>query len=430
MASAAKLILPVVKPALRYLPLLPTPLLTLPAALGLHVTTHPSPSVTNFVSSSTTSPLHLPLIFLFASIPCFYLLGLATGNVSWVDRAWPLYPPVVSAMIIGWAFVNETGGIYGHNLPRLFVMFGLQLIWSARLTSHAIKRGFYNPTSEDYRYTVFRKLVPRFVFALIHIFVIATAQPALLFFLSLPLHKALVMPPAELAGGWGALKYGSVVRWLPEKFKGSAPASTPVLNAGDYTMILIALGIIFVEAQADKRMNAFQSAKHDLLTTLPPSSPSLITPPPDAHQPLINKPGLPKPSSYPAEYHPGFPTRGMWRFSRHPNFAAEQLFWVSQAMFVVCAGESSGVTRSGWGMGSVFGPSFALSLLFLASTTLTEWISSRKYPAYQSYKGLVGQFLPQETALIWLWGTITGKRSKKLEEVYTTPVVAADERTD
>lgn len=48
----------------------------------------------------------------------------------------------------------------------------LQLVWSARLTSNAIRRDFYDLTSEDYRYLQFRKLVPKWFFEIIHIIVI------------------------------------------------------------------------------------------------------------------------------------------------------------------------------------------------------------------------------------------------------------------
>lgn len=44
-----------------------------------------------------------------------------------------------------------------------------------------------------------------------------------------------------------------------------------------------------------------------------------------------------------------------------------------------------------------------------------------QYPTYTSYKRLVGQFLPQETALLWLWGTLTGSGAKAQKEVYEIP---------
>lgn len=126
-AMPNKLLFPLLKPALRSVRYIPTSLVTLPASVGLHFASHPAPTISNYVISPTTSPLHPPLIFTLASIPVFYLLGLVTGKVSWVDKAWPLYPPVISAMLFGWVLVNHAGGVYAHNIPRIVLMFGLQV---------------------------------------------------------------------------------------------------------------------------------------------------------------------------------------------------------------------------------------------------------------------------------------------------------------
>lgn len=71
-----------------------------------------------------------------------------------------------------------------------------------------------------------------------------------------------------------------------------------------------------------------------------------------------------------------------------------------------------------------------LSLLFVSSTTLTEWITTQrvsqcwngighvgegeaddKYPAYATYKQLVGQFTPMDTAIKYIWTTARGTRA-------------------
>ncbi|XAO24087.1 hypothetical protein I312_102877 [Cryptococcus bacillisporus CA1280] len=421
----SKLFLPLLKTAFPSFHYIPTSLITLPASLGLHFISHPAPTISNYVVSPTTSPLHLPLIFTLVSILVFYLLGLVTGKVSWVDKAWPLYPPTISAMLFGWVSVNHAGGVYAHNLPRVTLMFGLQLIWSFRLFSHAVKRGFYSPKSEDYRYTVCRKLVPRWAFALIHAFVVASAQPTLLMSLSLPLYAALVSPPVtKQMDGWATLTFETISRLLPFRFRKAALPHTAVLNMSDYIMTAVSLLIIYIEYQADKRMYHFQQEKHDKISSLPKEQiihPTALQS--GETQPLVQKEGLPQPSPYPASHHPGFPTQGMWRFSRHPNFAAEQLFWVSQAMFAGLSGKDNGLNGKGWWAGCVFGPSFALSLLFLSSTTLTEWITERKYPLFKSYKGIVGEFLPQETLFKWAWTKIRGSREALHQAVYGPPSV-------
>ncbi|WVR07815.1 hypothetical protein IAU60_004858 [Kwoniella sp. DSM 27419] len=419
MSSTAKVIVSLVRPVLPYLPLLPTPLLSLTPTLLLHVTSHPSPSILSFVTSSNTHPLHPPIIFTFVAIPLIYILGLISGNVSWVDRAWPFFTPICSGMLVAWMWLNPEGDVYGHNLPRVLLMWVLQLLWSTRLLSHALKRDFYNLRSEDYRYTVVRQLVPRPVFALIHIFVVALAQPLLLLALCLPVHAAMSLPPSELASTGGFdITFGKAKLFLPARYAASAPDATPVLNLADLIVSLAALTCLYVEYKSDRAMYDYQSSKHALLDKPQPST-KLVKPQSTASQSASSSSRkLPQPATYPASHHPGFPVKGRWTWSRHPNFAAEQLFWLTQALIVVAGARSSGVTRRGWGAGSVFGPAFALSILFCSSTLLTEWITSRKFPAYKSYKKLVGQFLPQETAWLWLWSTITRTRGRAVQEVY------------
>ena len=105
---------------------------------------------------------------------------------------------------------------------------------------------------------------------------------------------------------------------------------------------------------ADRQMYAFQSSKYA-------SSAEKITSEPRSTSYFAQ---APRPAPFPKSHHPGFITSGLFAWTRHPNFAAEQLFWFSQALFVVCAGDSSGVTRLGWVRGSVLGPSFAVNATF------------------------------------------------------------------
>ncbi|KAL7418294.1 hypothetical protein Q5752_006750 [Cryptotrichosporon argae] len=397
---------PHLRPLIRYLPYLPTPLLTLPFALGTALAS--ASPVRAFLTAPTTHALHPPLALTLALVPLVYTLGILSGNVSWVDRIWTTYPLVCSALVAAWAVFNPAGAVYAHNLPRIAIVLLLQIIWSIRLSIHTSKRGFYSFFSEDYRYTAFRQIVPRWFFELIHVFVIALAQPLLLFSLCLPVHALLVLPPSELPSSRFSITLDALRPLMPSRLA-NAPGSTPVLSLSDAALFLLALGILYVEARADAEMYAYQTAKH----AVQPGSAPFVRP---ANS---GRPHLPQPTAYPAAYHPGFPTRGLFALVRHPNFAAEQLFWLAQALFVVGA-SSSGVTRSHWVGPSVFGPSFALSLLFCASTFLTEWITQRKFSMYADYRQLVGKFVPQQTAIRYLWTTLTGSRAalqRRLEAV-------------
>lgn len=355
--GAGSILLPVLRPILPYLPSLPTPILTLLPSLALHITSESSPTPWSFFTAPTTHPLHLPLCFLLSSIPFIYTLGLLTGNISWVDRLWPFYTPICSAFVPLYIAYNTRGHVFAHNAPRILLMFTLQIIWSIRLTSHAVKRGFYDFTGEDYRYTQVRKIAPKVVFAFIHLFAVAIAQPTLIWSLSLPLQSVLLLPPSELSPGplGLAIPFSAVTPFLPRAYH-SAPPSTPILNIYDLLLTALSLTLLAIEYFADKQMYAFQQSKHNA-----PRDTPLIHPTFSRTGSGSRFKGAPTPSSYPETHHPGFRTKGLFKWSRHPNFAAEQLFWFTQALFVVGAGESSGVTRSGWMGSSVFGPPFAVS---------------------------------------------------------------------
>lgn len=71
-------------------------------------------------------PLDLPLGLTVGLIPVIWALGHISGNVSWVDRSWPFYPVICSAMVVWWGYV-ESSGRFDDNMPRLACMLGLQV---------------------------------------------------------------------------------------------------------------------------------------------------------------------------------------------------------------------------------------------------------------------------------------------------------------
>lgn len=81
-----------------------------------------------------------------------------------------------------------------------------------------------------------------------------------------------------------------------------------------------------------------------------------------------------------------FITTGLFRYSRHPNFFCEQAMWWSFYLFSVAAG-------AGWLNWTIAGAIF-LTLLFQASTGLTEKLSARKYPQYAEYQRTTRRLMP------------------------------------
>jgi steroid 5-alpha reductase family enzyme len=86
----------------------------------------------------------------------------------------------------------------------------------------------------------------------------------------------------------------------------------------------------------------------------------------------------------------GFVVSGLWSWSRHPNFAAEQAIWVVLYQWGCWTSE----VMYNW----TFAGAMSYLLLFQASTWFTELITSGKYPDYAEYQQRVGKFLPKLTS--------------------------------
>jgi len=138
----------------------------------------------------------------------------------------------------------------------------------------------------------------------------------------------------------------------------------PSLTALDTTFSRLLLALVVFEYFADNQMWAYQCAKRQYQTT--------------AKVP----PGYTR-----AEMDRGFCTRGLWRYSRHPNFAAEQAIWV---VLYVWGAAASGAPLNWtmWGAVGYLG-------VFAGSTPLTERISAGKYGEYKEYQKRVGRFVPR-----------------------------------
>ena len=92
----------------------------------------------------------------------------------------------------------------------------------------------------------------------------------------------------------------------------------------------------------------------------------------------------------------GFLTKGLFRYSRHPNFWAEQTVWWVFFLFSVSASRQ-------WLNYSVIGV-LQLSLLFQGSTDYTEKLSLKKYPDYADYQKCTSRLLP------WFPGNMPQKK--------------------
>lgn len=227
--------------------------------------------------------------------------------------------------------------VKGGMQPRLVIMAVLATLWGIRLTFNFARKGAYRlrfwEGEEDYRWQLLRAMPLfslRWIWMLFDLFFISIYQNALILMLTFP---ALVSMNATVPLGWM-----------------------------DIVAVLLMFGFIVYETVADEQQWKFQSKKWSMI---------------HAGKRL---------EELPAPYNKGFNTFGLWNVSRHPNYLAEQAIWVSFYLFSTGAG----VGIINWSMiGALL-----LIVLFTASTSLAEGISSDKYPEYAEYCKKVNKYLP------------------------------------
>ncbi|KAF8802518.1 integral membrane protein [Phlegmacium glaucopus] len=350
--------------------------------------------------------LDWPVQFCFLLTVVTWLVSIVTSNVSQVDRLWTFLPTIYTAYYallplwpntqkylfvpytpkdLGWVTVKDYS-------PRALLMFGLILTWILfRLSYNTYRRGLFSLHDEDYRWAVLRKQIPAWLFQITNLTFIAATQNALLLLLGLPTYSASVLQP-----------------------------HTP-LATSDYTLAALALVVLLFEFTADNQQYAFHAYKHDVLAK--EKGDSTV----DEYNPSRQWPGA-RLAWTKEDAHRGFVTRGLWRYSRHPNCACEQTFWWIITLMPLLSPSPRNLLR--WYqlpplrmiMMSVMNPdlhrpfldnlyitllpalrqllpALALSALFISSTLFTEGISSSKYPAYKAYQRRVAMFLPLMTLI-------------------------------
>jgi steroid 5-alpha reductase family enzyme len=225
--------------------------------------------------------------------------------------------------IVPVAYVWIFAAFAGLANARLDVMAVLVTLWGARLTFNFARKGGYSGV-EDYRWAVLRGRMPRWQFEIFNFFFIVLYQNAILLLIALP----------------------ALTAWTNR--------ATP-FGVWDVVIAVVFLGLTVGETVSDQQQWNFHAWKKREL---------------DAGR----------------EPSPRFLQRGLWRFSRHPNFFFEQAQWWALFFFgVVAAGSILQWTVAG---------AFLLTLLFVGSTTFTESISKSKYPEYADYQATTSPIVP------------------------------------
>ncbi|CAK7230236.1 hypothetical protein SCUCBS95973_007505 [Sporothrix curviconia] len=262
----------------------------------------------------------------------FLVVSEINGNYSQVDRCWSLLPTVYIAHFNLWS------RLAGAHSGRLDAALLYSTIWSIRLTYNYARKGGYNVGSEDYRWEIVKNAIPAWLFHIFNLAFIAFFQSVLLFAIAAPTYTLLLTGTIE-----------------------------PGLNFGDVVFAATEIGIVAFEYVADQQQWDYQAAKY-----------------------AYRGNGL-VPAGYDkATLDRGFLAEGLWAYSRHPNFAAEQSVWIVLFQWSCYA---TGTLYSWAGVGAL-----VLVLLFQGSTYLTERITSGKYPGYKEYQRQVGMFVPTRLA--------------------------------
>ncbi|EKM58479.1 uncharacterized protein PHACADRAFT_252828 [Phanerochaete carnosa HHB-10118-sp] len=338
------------------------------------------PAVVQYAIQGMPPSLQWPVKTCIYTTATCYVLSIITGNVSQVDRIWTFMPTIYTAyfaLLPLWPresplplFPFTPKGVHlsiaTHWNPRTLLMFALQFVWMCRLSYNTWRRGLFSLHEEDYRWAILRRKVPSWLFQVVNLTFIAIIQNIILFVLAIPTYIAVFQEPT-------------------------------CLSTSDYVLGALSLTDLALEFVADNQQYSFQTYKHTGVVETNPWPGANI-------------------KWTPAEVKRGFVTRGLWAWSRHPNFLCEQSFWVLMTLFPILAPESPAFEARGstpWTSLLPLTPALVLCMLFFSSTLFTESISYTKYPkAYGAYQQRVAMFVPFLTPV---WGFFLQLQGKKAD---------------
>ncbi|KAG8463310.1 hypothetical protein KFE25_004821 [Diacronema lutheri] len=266
----------------------------------------------------------------FATLVVF-AFSLEHGNTSLYDPYWHLAPPVILAY---WLYARvSVGPMRASAWARCVAMSAVLGCWCLRLTYNWL-RGWRGLEHEDWRYVKLRRAVRArgwpdaaywFGLSLVGYHLVPTA---VVFFAMLPMAVAVAGCSAPPAAG-GAL---------------------------DALALVVGLGSVAVQAIADEQLRAYRRARA--------ASPN------------------------DARFQSGVIDTGLWRYSRHPNYAGEIGHWSSFVLFALGAGagRECALALAGWLP--------MVALFAFVSVPLMEAEQAAAKPAYRSYQREVSMLLP------------------------------------
>ena len=266
-----------------------------------------------------------------------FTVSTISKNYSQVDKLWSITP-----VIYAWIAVVDA---------RTLLMAIVATIWGIRLTWNFNRRGGYTwpkiwEGDEDYRWEYIQKghfigvLKNPIAWMIFNASFISFYQNFLLMFTAAP----------------------SYVAWTMATDPSCSMHAKPLNMFGlDGVATIMVITFIIIESIADNQQYAFQTEKYRQIEN-----------------------GLERKG----EFADGFCQSGLFSVVRKPNYASEQMIWISYYLYSIAA---SGKIMN-WSMiGCVL-----LVLLFQSSGPFTEKITLQKYPVqYSKYQKKVGLYIPR-----------------------------------
>ena len=218
-----------------------------------------------------------------------------------------------------------------------------------RLTFNYARKGGYSIGSEDYRWEILRENISPPLFFVFNVTFISLIQSVLLFSVSTPTY---------------IMTLASRIAYTNPTVAGFTPSSAvSSFDTADFMFASIMCTCVTISAIGDQQQWSYQNAKKDYQAKAK------------------------VPAGYDrADLDRGFVTTGLWAYSRHPNFAAEQSFWVTLYLW------GCYISQTTYNWTAIAAVSYLL--LFQGSTWFTELLSAKKYPDYRQYQKSVSMFLP------------------------------------
>lgn len=274
--------------------------------------------------------------------------GIILKNSSVYDPYWSVAPFVI---IFSWIILRNTGFVLTDVLLLAAVFF-----WGTRLTLNwAIK--WQGMAHQDWRYSMLRKKSPK-MWLLTNLVGINLVPTIVVYLALVPAYFTVIFnSPAMQSRVNTAYGFYSL---------------NPVIISG----FIICIASAVIQAVSDRQMDRFRKINKT------GSSPQVY----NGEKPSINNISLNSNSRQ------GHIDEGLWRYSRHPNYFSEVLFW--WGIWVIQIGAVDLKNTGSWIWWTIAGPVFMTLLFLFISIPMMEKYLISKRPSYIEYKSKVSMLIP------------------------------------